>query len=268
MTVCPSAVRHLIVDMDGVLWRGNRPLPGLGAFFAVLRERNIRFVLATNNASKRADEYVDKLVSFGVSVPREAVLTSSQAVAQYLAQHAPQARVFVLGTPSLAEELRAHGLTVVNDTPNVADASHVVVGIDPQLTYSKLAEACLLIRRGAAFIGTNPDRTFPSERGIVPGNGAILAALEAATDVQPLVIGKPQPEMFIQAMRRMGGTPEDTVVIGDRLDTDILGGQRAGLTTWLVLSGVSTREEADRGPIRPDCIFEDIGAVAAALRAV
>ncbi len=267
MRISLDQVRHLVVDMDGVLWRGNHPSPALHEFFAVLRARNIGFVLATNNASKRADEYVAKLASFGVQVPREAVLTSPQATALYLAQHAPDARVFVLGTSSLMDELRAQGLSVVNDMPDAAQATHVVVGLDPQLTYAKLAEACLLIRGGAAFIGTNPDRTFPGERGLVPGNGAILAALQAATDIEPLVIGKPQPEMMLQAMQRMGGSPADTLVIGDRLDTDILGGQRAGLTTCLVLSGVSTREEAERGPIRPDYIFEDIGAIAAALRA-
>ncbi len=259
-----AAIRHLIVDMDGVLWRGNQALPGMSRFFETARALGIRFVLATNNASKSGEEYLAKLRGFGVSVTLDELLTSPQATAAYLARHAPEARVFVIGEPGLAAELRAKGLQVVNEQPE--QATHVVVGWDRRLTYDKLAEACLLIRRGAVFIGTNPDVTYPSERGIVPGNGATLAALRVSTDVEPLIIGKPQPEMMLQAMARMGGSPEDTAVVGDRLDTDILGGQNAGLTTMLVLSGVTTLDEARNGAIRPDYIFQDIGAVADALQ--
>ncbi|MFN4292618.1 MAG: HAD-IIA family hydrolase [Thermoflexales bacterium] len=259
-----AAIRHLIVDMDGVLWRGNQALPGMSRFFETARAWGIRFILATNNASKSGDEYLAKLRGFGVSVTLDEVLTSPQATAAYLAQHAPEARVFVIGEPGLAAELRAKGLQVVNERPE--QATHVVVGWDRTLTYDKLAEACLLIRRGAVFIGTNPDVTYPSERGIVPGNGATLAALRVSTGVEPLIIGKPQPEMMLQAMARMGGSPEDTAVVGDRLDTDILGGQNAGLTTMLVLTGVTSLNEARDGAIRPDYIFQDIGAVADALQ--
>jgi len=259
-----EAVQNLIVDMDGVLWRGDQPLPGLERFFETVRRLGMRFVLATNNASKSGDEYIAKLRKFGVQVALDEILTSPQATAAYLAQHAPQARVFVIGEPGLAAELRARGLGVVNDAPECA--THVVVGWDRNLTYDKLAEACLLIRGGATFIGTNPDVTYPGERGIVPGNGATLAALRAATDVEPIIIGKPQPEMMLQAMARMGGTPEDTAVVGDRLDTDILGGQNAGLTTILVLTGVTSPEEAHAGAVRPDYVFRDIGEVADALQ--
>jgi len=259
-----EAVENLIVDMDGVLWRGDQPLPGLERFFQTVRRLGVRFVLATNNASKSGDEYVAKLKRFGVQVTLDEILTSPQATAAYLAQHAPQARVFVIGEPGLAAELCARGLDVVNDAP--ARATHVVVGWDRTLTYDKLAEACLLIRRGATFIGTNPDVTYPSERGIVPGNGATLAALRASTGVEPIIIGKPQPEMMLQAMARMGGTPENTAVVGDRLDTDILGGHNAGLTTILVLTGVTSLEEAHDGAIRPDYVFQDIGGVADALQ--
>ena len=259
-----EAVENLIVDMDGVLWRGDQPLPGLGRFFETMRRLGMRFILATNNASKSGDEYLAKLKKFGVQVSLDEILTSPQATAAYLARHAPQARVFVIGEPGLAAELRARGLGVVNDAPE--RATHVVVGWDRTLTYDKLAEACLLIRRGATFIGTNPDVTYPSERGIVPGNGATLAALRASTGVEPIIIGKPQPEMMVQAMARMGGTSENTAVVGDRLDTDILGGQNAGLTTILVLTGVTSPEEAHNGAIRSDYIFRDIGEVADALQ--
>jgi len=259
-------IRHLIIDMDGVLWLGEQPMPALVAFFDVLRRQNIKFVLATNNASKSGREYVAKLQKFGVDVALHEILTSPQATAMYLAEHSPEARIFVIGEPGLAEELTAKRLRVVNDAPQTA--THVVVGWDRSLSYSKLAEACLLIRAGATFIGTNPDVTYPDARGIVPGNGATLAALRVSTDVEPIIIGKPQREMLIQSMLRMGGTPADTAVIGDRLDTDILGGIRAGLTTLLVLSGVSTRHEAQTGEIHPDHIFADIGEIKLALESV
>lgn len=229
-----------------------------------MRRLGIRFVLATNNASKSGEAYLAKLRKFGVQVSLDEVLTSPQATAAYLARHSPDARIFVIGEPDLAAELQAKGLQVVNDQPE--RATHVVVGWDRTLTYNKLAEACLLIRRGATFIGTNPDVTYPSERGIVPGNGATLAALRVSTDVEPIIIGKPQPEMMLQAMARMGGSPADTAVIGDRLDTDILGGINAGLTTLLVLTGVTSPEILDGSSIRPDYIFQDIGAVADALK--
>lgn len=257
-------IRNLIIDMDGVLWLGEQPMPALGSFFQTLRELGIRFILATNNASKSGDEYVAKLKKFDVDVAHEEILTSPQATALYLAQHAPAAKIFVIGEPGLAVELQAKGLSVVNDAPQ--SATHVVVGWDRTLSYAKLAEACLLIRAGATFIGTNPDVTYPDARGIVPGNGATLAALRVSTDVEPLIIGKPMPEMMVQSMARMGSTPADTAVIGDRLDTDILGGINAGLTTMLVLSGVTNEKSAKESGIRADYMYQDIGEIAATLR--
>jgi 4-nitrophenyl phosphatase len=254
-------IRNLIIDMDGVLWRGDVPMPRLVEFFEGLRARGIRIVLATNNASKSGADFVAKLARMGVTVALEEVLTSPQATSAWLATHAPGARVYMIGEQGLRTELEALGTVVVNDDGPPFDATHVVVGIDRQLTYAKLVEACLLIRAGARFIGTNPDLTFPGDRGIVPGNGSILTALRVSTDVAPLIIGKPEPEMMVQALRRMGGTAEDTAVLGDRLDTDILGGQRAGLTTVLVLSGVTSREQLAHDPVQADYVFEDIGAL-------
>ena len=258
-------IRNLIIDMDGVLWRGENAIAGMPEFFDTLRQLGIAFVLATNNASKSGDEFVAKLARMGAHVALSEILTSPQATAAYLAQHAPGARVFVIGEAGLARELEARGLQVL--TGENSGATHVVVGIDKTLTYAKLCEACLLIRAGAAFIGTNPDLTFPGERGIVPGNGAIIAALRVSTDVEPLIIGKPEPEMMVQSMARMGGNTSNTAVIGDRLDTDILGGQRAGLTSLLVLTGIATAAQAATDPIQPDYVFQDINAIAAALRA-
>lgn len=251
--------------MDGVLWHGDKPLPGLVAFFETLRRLNIKFVLATNNAGRTSEEYVAKLLKFGADIHPDEILTSPQATAIYLAEHKPNARIYVVGSASLAADLRAKHLTLVNETEAQTANCVVMGGVVGNLVYRQMEEACLLIRAGAMFIGTNPDITYPGERGIIPGNGAFLEALRLSTGVSPMIIGKPQTEMMQQAMHRMGGTPANTVVIGDRLDTDILGGQNAGLCTIMVTSGISTRTEAETGTITPDYIFEGIAEIAAAI---
>lgn len=253
-----ASIRHLIVDMDGVLWRGDQPMPGLRDFFAALRARGIRFVLATNNASKRPDEYQEKLARFGVEVPLEAILTSAQATADYLASLAPPGTpVYAIGGNGVRHALTEKGFILAEE-----DARYVVVGWDPDLRWQKLAKAALLIQRGAGFIGTNPDITYPTPEGLVPGNGSNLAVLELTTGVKPVVIGKPEPWLYQAAMARMGATSSTTAALGDRLDTDILGGRRAGLRTILVLSGITAPEDLARAPVRPDLVCADIGELA------
>jgi 4-nitrophenyl phosphatase len=247
-------VRNLIIDMDGVLYRGDAPMPGLTDFFDFTRAQGIRFTLATNNSSRTPAEYVVKLAGMGVTIAPTDILTSGIATAEYLASIAPTGtRVYVIGAESLAETMRERGFVVSDQS-----ADFVVVGMDTQVTYDKLRRATLHIRAGARFIGTNPDKTFPSEEGIVPGNGAIMAAIEAATDVTPLTIGKPESTLFELGLRRMSADAAHTAVLGDRLETDILGGINAGLLTILVLSGVVTREELARSDVQPDLVFEDI----------
>ena len=249
-----QAIRHLIVDMDGVLWRGDEPMPGLQEFFAFLRQRDVGFVLATNNSSRLPEQYVAKLARFGVEVPVECVLTSAQATAAYLAGFAPPgAHIYAIGEEGVRRALEQHGFVLTSER-----AAYVVVGWDRRLTWDKLATAALLIHDGASFIGTNPDTNYPTERGPVPGNGAQLAALETTTGVAPVVIGKPEPWMYEEAMRRMGARPETTAVVGDRLDTDIAGGVRAGLTTILVLSGISTEADLAALPVQPDLVVANI----------
>jgi HAD superfamily hydrolase (TIGR01457 family) len=248
-------IQAVVSDMDGVLWRGDRAMPGLTEFFSFMREHKIQFVLATNNATRTATQYAEKLAGFGVRVLEAEILPSCDVVSDYLKTIAPPGtRVFVVGEPALAQSIKARGFVVGED-----EAEIVVAGLDRQATFAKLAQATRLIRRGARFIGTNPDKTWPGENEITPGAGAILAFLEAATEVKPLIVSKPEPIMFQQAMARLGSRPETTVMIGDRLGTDILGGQHAGIKTILVLSGVSTRADAEQMDIRPDWIFRDIG---------
>ena len=247
-------IRHLIVDMDGVLWRGDEPMPGLSDFFAFLRRRHIDFVLATNNASRTPGQYVDKLARFGVEVSPRCVLTSAEAAAAYLASTAPSgARVYPVGEEGLWRALGRRGFVLTEE-----GAEYVVVGWDRQLTWDTLATAALLIHAGAGFIGTNPDVNFPTERGPVPGNGAQLAALEVTTGVAPVVVGKPEPRMYQQALQLMEASPETTAVVGDRLDTDIAGGVRANLATVLVLSGITTEVDLVTSSLKPDLVCADI----------
>lgn len=249
-----QSITHLIVDMDGVLWRGDEPMPGLKTFFAFLHQHHIGFVLATNNSSRLPEQYVAKLARFGVEVPPQCVLTSAQAAAAYLADLAPPGtRVYAIGGKGVRQALERRGFVLTDE-----GAAYVVVGWDRHLTWDKLATAALLIHAGAGFIGTNPDVNYPTEQGPVPGNGAQLAALEATTGVAPVVVGKPEPWMYDEALRRMGARPETTAVIGDRLDTDIGGGVRAGLTTVLVLSGISTQADLAASPVKPDLVCADI----------
>lgn len=263
-----SQIKNLILDMDGVLWRGETPMPGLAEFFAAMRQRGIGFALATNNAGKTAVMYTEKLARFGVDVPPEQIVTSAEATAGYLRQeYGAGTAVYVVGDTGLHQAIAAQGFTII--TPEEAragaEATAVVVGFSRNATYEIMAMGAHLINRGARFIGTNPDPTFPSEIGPMPGAGALLAFIETGTGVKPTLIGKPGPIMFQQAMQRIGGAPENTAMVGDRLSTDILGGQNAGLRTIFLLSGVNTREDIERTGIRPDFVLADIGELTAVL---
>jgi 4-nitrophenyl phosphatase len=247
-------LRHLIIDMDGVLYRGDETIPGTREFVRFLRQQGIGFVMATNNATRTPRQFVDKLARMDVAVDVDEVLTSSLATAGYLAGIAPPGtRVFVIGEDGLRTALYDAGFQLVE-----RGAEYVVVGMDFSICYERLRDATLQIRAGAHFIGTNPDRTFPSELGIVPGAGSLLAFLQAATSVTPTVIGKPETAMMHQALVRMGAEAATTAVLGDRLETDILAGQRAGLTTLAVLSGVTDRELLAESQIQPDLVFDDV----------
>lgn len=252
-------IRHLIVDMDGVLYRGKEAIPGADDLIIFLRDRGVSFALATNNSTRTPQQQVSRLADMGVAVDSSEVLTSAEATAGYLATIAsPGTRVFVVGQDGIEVALREAGFETVDEA-----AEYVVAGMDSSICYERLAQATLLIRAGAGFIGTNADKTFPSERGILPGAGSLLAFLEAATGVTPTVIGKPATTMFEQAISRMGADPSYTAVVGDRLETDILAGQRAGLPTLLVLSGVTDEAMLTTAQIQPDLVFRDVADLCA-----
>jgi 4-nitrophenyl phosphatase len=225
-------MRGLIIDMDGVLWQGERPFPGLADFFDVIRRRDLQFVLATNNPAQSIAEFAAKANQMGVPVQPEQIISSATATIYYLREHYPPGSPFyVIGEPVFLRLFEEAGFTL-RDSEVVA----VVVGMDESLIYEKLRRASLLIRAGASFIGTNPDRYAPWIQGLEPGTGAILAAIEASTDRSPLIIGKPERWMYQCALECLGVPAEKVASLGDRLETDILGGQQAGLRSILVLA--------------------------------
>ncbi len=250
-------IKALIVDMDGVLWRDSKPLLDLPALFSEIRRRGLKVILATNNATRSIVQYLEKLQDFGVVLKAEQVINSAQATAHYMQKGHPNGgRVYVVGENGFIDTLQAYGFSHAEE-----DVLAVLVSMDRGLTYQKLRQATLLIRAGVPFIGTNPDRSFPTPEGLIPGTGAILAALEAATDIKPVIIGKPQPEMYRIALDRLGTSPNETLVIGDRLETDIAGAQALGCHTALVLTGVSSKEDARSWKPALDFISEDVATL-------
>lgn len=249
-------ISALVIDMDGVLWRGNEILPGFHPFFDLLKETGIPYVLATNNASQSPDSYAQRLNSLGVDIQPQSILTSGETASRILPQHCPPpGPIYVIGSQALRTTLAARGYEFVTSGE---EAHGVVVGFDRQITWNRMAEAALALNAGAFFMGTNPDTSFPSERGLVPGNGAILAALTAATGVEPLIVGKPQVGMYAVTVETLSKPAEQILAIGDRLETDILGGARAGMQTALILTGVSSVADMAQVETKPDYTFQDL----------
>jgi 4-nitrophenyl phosphatase len=247
-------IRNLLIDMDGVLYRGRTGLPGGPELIAFLRERGIPYLLVTNNSTLTPAQFVLRLGRMGIDVSQDLIMTSGVATSAYLATLAPPGtKVNVVGEPALIKELEGRGFVIAG-----RDAEYVVCGWDKGINFDKLKTACLAVRDGATFIGTNADKTYPLEKDLIPGAGSILAFLVAATDVEPIVVGKPEPIMIEQSLRMLGARPEETAILGDRLDTDILGGHRAGILTIMLLTGISTEAEAAACDAPPDLIFDDL----------
>lgn len=264
-------IRALIIDMDGVLWHGDQPQAGLAEFFQTLRELGLPFVLATNNAGMTAEQYVAKLAKMGVVVAQKEILTSGMATALYLSKHyhPDHTRVFVIGGIGARQPLLDLGFTLTGlyETGPEQRAHLVVCGLDRDLSWDKIATATLNIRAGAYFVGTNGDTSLPTEFGVTHGNGAILAAIKAATGVAPAIIGKPEPIIYQQAMELLGVDMDYTIAIGDRLDTDILGAVRTGIRSLLVLSGITGEEDLKHVDYAPTWVMPDIRDVTLMLKA-
>ena len=256
--------RAFLIDLDGVIYRGQEPLPGAADLLAYLERTGRSYRLVTNNSRLLPVQYAERLAGMGMRVPSEAVVTVGQATAVYLGRVArPGARVLVIGGEGIVRPLLAAGFRLDDECPE-----WVVVGLDVHVTYGRLQRAMRALDRGAGFIGTNPDRRYPLETGFAPGCGALLAFLEAATGRVPHVVGKPNETMLEVALAGLGVAPASAAIIGDGLATDIAAGRAAGLGTVLVLTGVTTAEEAAvaRGTANePDYVFDDLPALIAAL---
>jgi len=244
-------ISALVIDMDGVLWREREPIGDLPAIFEGFEKAGLKVLLATNNGTRTPGQYLEKFSSLGVSLHSDQIITSAMGAAYLLQQRFPErGNVYVIGEAGVIEAMTEAGFNVSDH-----DVAAVVVGMDRSISYEKLKTACLLIRGGAEFYGTNPDRTFPTPEGLIPGAGSLLAALQTCTDKEPIIAGKPNPTLFEFAVKSLGLSPEETLVIGDRLDTDILGGVNAGCKTALVLTGISTLEDAKTFAVKPDLVI-------------
>jgi len=246
-------IKCFLLDMDGTIYLGEKLLPGSLEFLNLLSERGLDYLFLTNNSSKHAGQYVEKLARFGIHVGEEQILTSGEATTIFLQKEMPNARVFIVGTKALEEEFDSCGFKLVEDTPDV-----VVLGFDTTLTYKKLWKICDYIREGCPYIATHPDINCPTETGFMPDIGSFIALIESSTGRRPdEVIGKPNDHMVHAVLERTGYKKDEIAMIGDRLYTDIAMG-KTGIKTVLVLSGETKITDLESSEIRPDIIEEDL----------
>jgi 4-nitrophenyl phosphatase len=247
-------VEALILDIDGVLCEGDRALPGAVELVAHLNRKGTPYALLSNNTTRPFSSHTAKLAELGMPVSSTSIVTAARVVAQTLAGEAkPGAQCLVIGELGLVEALEQVGFEVTQT--NHRNVEYVVVGMDRQLTYEKLKVAALAIRNGAKFISSNPDPAYPDGRELIPASGAIQAALEATTGIRARVTGKPELPGFQIAIKLLGSTSAQTGMLGDQLETDILGAKRAGLKAFLILSSLTSRF-SDKALLRPDAVFE------------
>ncbi|MNB95261.1 putative hydrolase YutF [compost metagenome] len=247
----------LLIDLDGTLFHGGRMIPGADELIAGLRAAGIPFLFVTNNSSRTPASVAEHLSGMGIQAKAEEVCTSSLAAARYIAEESPEARVAILGEEGLINACSAAGLTIVTDDPQ-----YVVQGIYRSFTYDSLAQASRWIMGGAKFVLTNPDLMLPSDDGVMPGAGSLGAAIEAASGVPPVVIGKPESHLISYAVSMLGIKQEEAVVVGDNMRTDISAGANAGCRTILVLTGLTTEDNLEHYKtvtgVTPDEICSDL----------
>jgi HAD superfamily hydrolase (TIGR01457 family) len=253
-----------LIDLDGVIYRGNELLPCAGEFIAWLTATGKKYLFLTNNSFASESEVLAKLARLGIACDARHVLGAGQAAVQLVARRFPGGSVYVVGEQPLIDMVRAHSLQVA--PPGAKSADVVLVGLDRHFDYQKLTGAVRIVRAGAAFIAINRDPLLPVTGGVLPGCGTMVAAIETGAGVSPEVVGKPQPTLLQEAMRMLGSQPAETVMIGDSLTVDILGGHTAGTHTLLVLSGNSTLADVARSSLQPEHIYPDIAAVLAELK--
>src|SRR6478736_6216833 len=249
-----------LMDMDGVLVHEEDAIPGADRWVARLREREIPFLVLTNNSIYTRRDLAARLRTSGLDVPEEAIWTSALATAKFLEDQRPGGSAFVIGEAGLTTALHASGYTLTERSPD-----YVVLGETRTYSFERITLAIRLIAAGARFIATNPDPTGPAPDGPLPATGSVAALISRATGVDPYFIGKPNPLMMRSALNAIDAHSETTAMIGDRMDTDVVSGLEAGLETILVLTGISTRESAERYPYRPSRIVDSVADLVAPL---
>lgn len=248
--------KAFLIDMDGVINRGAKLIPGASDFVERLKKGKHRFLFLTNNSYYTPEDLRERLLNMGIEVGEECFYTSAMATASFLLYQKPGCSAYVIGGKGLLHELEKAGIQVTGVSPD-----YVIVGETEEYDYRRIIEATLLIGEGARFIATNRDLTGPTRRGPVPACGALVAPIEKVTGVAPYFLGKPNPAMMYWARRKLGVHSASCFLIGDRMDTDIVGGIESGMTSCLVLSGVTSRETAARFPYQPDYIFNNVGEI-------
>lgn len=240
-------IRGVLLDLDGTVYHGTKEVPGAADFVRYLRENEVACLFLTNRSTRTAEQICQQLRTHAIPCNVSDILTSGQAAAQMLRGQ----RIYVIGEEGLSEELRREGVSLTQERPQA-----VVVGLDRGFTYEKLATACRLIREGARFVATNTDAVMNVENGLIPGAGSLVAAIATGSGVSPEVIGKPEPTLIRMGMHRLGLRPEETVVIGDNLATDIVAASRASVRSVLLLTGVSSRSDLATASLKPTWIAE------------
>ncbi|HEY6409058.1 MAG TPA: TIGR01457 family HAD-type hydrolase [Ktedonobacteraceae bacterium] len=251
-----NSIKNYLTDMDGVILRGTTLIPGAADFVQRLRAKGIPFLILTNNSQYTPRDLQMRLSYMGLDVPPEAIFTSALATAQFLHDQRPAGRAYAIGESGLTTALHDIGYVLTDQEPE-----YVVLGETTTYSFERITRAIRFVSAGARFIATNPDAMGPGEGGIVPATGAVAALISAATGVMPYYVGKPNPLMMRSALRTLNAHSEDTVMIGDRMDTDIVAGIESGLRTILVLTGVTTREQMERFPYRPTWVHESVADV-------
>ncbi|MBO0992054.1 TIGR01457 family HAD-type hydrolase [Bacillus sp. SD088] len=242
-----------LIDLDGTMYRGVEKIEEALQFVEKLKEQGIPYLFVTNNSSKRPEQVAQVLKNFGLETRTDQVFTTSMATANFLHEKQPGASVYAIGGEGLQSALSEKGFELVDEK---ADA--VVIGLDREITYEKLAKACLAVRNGATFISTNGDIALPTERGFLPGNGALTSVISVSTQTEPIFIGKPHAIIVEQALAQIGTSKESTLMVGDNYDTDILAGIQAGLDTLLVHTGVTTREMLIEKMVQPTYVVDSL----------
>jgi HAD superfamily hydrolase (TIGR01457 family) len=253
-----------LIDLDGVVYRGNMLCRGAREFVEWLEAHRKKYLFLTNSSAASQSQVRAKLVELGIDAAPGRVLGAGEAAVRHLARRLPGGNTYLVGEPSMRALLLEHGLRVAGDGDVRVDA--VLCCLDRAFDYDKLAAAVRAVRAGAVFLAANRDPLLPVAGGVLPGCGALVAAIEAASGVTAEVVGKPQPLLFAEAMAVLGAVPEDTLMIGDNLGIDVLGGRRAGADAALVLSGISTAADVPQAPAAPTHVFEDLADLLDGLR--